>query len=208
MSEPAYTVIGHPKTRAMRVLWAVEELGLRHRREPVQPRSEEARAAHPSGRVPALRVEEGGETTTLVDSAAILAFLADRHGALTHPPGTLARARQDAAMQFAVCEMDAVLWVLAKHGFALPEDRRVPAIKETARREAQRAERELQTLLGDGPYLAGDAFTIADIMAAHCVRWGVLARVPVGSQRVRDWAAALAERPAYRRAAAEPMPAA
>jgi glutathione S-transferase len=202
MSQPAYTVIGHAKSRALRVLWAMEELGLPYAHVPALPRSEEARAADPAGRIPSLRIEEDGETATLTDSVAILTHLADRHGGLGHPAGTLARARQDAATQFVVSEMDAVVWALAKHAFALPEERRVPAVKDTLRWEAQRAERELETRLGDRPFLAGDALTVPDILAVHCLGWAAAAKVPVGSERARAWAAALAERPAHRRASA------
>lgn len=202
MNEPAYTVIGHPKTRALRVLWAMEELGLPYGHEPAMPRSEEALAADPAGRIPVLRVEEAGGTATIPDSVAILTYLADRHGGLGHPAGTLARARQDAATQFVLCEMDAVLWALAKHAFVLPEDRRVPEAKDSLRWEAQRAERELERRLGEADFLAGDALTVPDILAAHCVRWAVAAKVPTGSERVRAWAGRLAERPAHRRATA------
>lgn len=204
MTEPAYTVIGHPQSRALRVLWALEELGLPHRRVPAKPRSDEARAADPEGRIPVLMVEEDGDTTALSDSVAILTYLADRHGGLAHPPGTLARARQDAATQFVVCEMDAIVWALAKHAFVLPEERRVPAIKDSLRWEAQRAEAELERRLGEGAFLAGDALTVPDILAAHCVLWSAKAKVPVGSERIRRWAASLMDRPAHRRALAEP----
>lgn len=202
MSHPTYTVIGHSRTRALRVLWALEELGLPYGHTPAAPRSDEARASHPSGRIPVLAVEEGGEATSIPDSVAILTHLADRHGGLGHPAGTTARARQDAATQFVVCEMDAPLWTLAKHAFALPEARRVPAIKETARWEVRRAERELEEWLGDAPFLSGDAPGVPDILAAHCVLWAVAAKVPEGPPTVRAWAASLADRAAYRRAAA------
>ena len=202
MSEPRYTVIGHAASRAMRVLWALEEMGLPHDHVPALPRSAEARAADPEGKIPALRVGEGGSETVLTDSVAILTHLADRHGALTHPPGTLRRARQDAATQFVVCEMDAVLWTLAKHSFVLPEERRVPEVKDALRREAGEAERALERRLGEGPFLAGEALTVPDILAAHCVGWAIAAKVPPGSERVRDWARGLRERPAHRRAAA------
>ena len=202
MSEPDYTVIGHAASRAMRVLWALEELGLPYDHVPAAPRSEEARAASPDGKIPALRVREAGSEAVLTDSVAILTYLADRHGALTHPPGTSARARQDAATQFVVCEMDAVLWALAKHSFVLPEERRVAEVKDTLRWEAGEAERALERRLGGGPFLAGDALTVPDILAAHCVGWAVKAKVPPASERVRDWAAGLRGRPAHARAAA------
>ena len=52
-----YKVIGFPKTRAFRVLWMLEELGLDYDVDPVKPRSEEAKAYNPSGKVPVLLVD-------------------------------------------------------------------------------------------------------------------------------------------------------
>ena len=202
MDQPRYTVIGHADSRAARVLWAMEEIGLRYDHVPALPRSEEARAADAEGKIPLLRVREGDREETISDSVAIVTHLADRHGALTHPPGTLARARQDAMTQFVVCEMDAVLWALAKHSFVWPRERRVPAVKDALRGEAGEAERALERRLGEGAFLAGDALTVPDILAAHCIGWAIKAKVPPGSERARDWARGLRDRPAYRRAAA------
>jgi glutathione S-transferase len=122
-----YQVIGVPKTRAFRVLWTLEELGQSYDLVPAQPQSAEARAANPSGKVPAL-VEDGESIT---DSVAIITYLADKHGALTAPAGTLARAKQDAITNMVIDEMDAILWTAARHSFILPEDRRVPEIKDS-----------------------------------------------------------------------------
>ena len=203
MGDPDYTVhrpCRQPRDGACCGCW--RSWACPTRTSPPTPRSEEAVAASPEGKVPVLRVAEAGETATLTDSVAIVTYLADRHGALTHPPGSLGRARQDAATQFVVCEMDAVLWALAKHAFVLPEERRVPAAKDALRWEAGRAEEALERLLDGAPYLAGEALTVPDLLAAHCVGWAIKAKVPPGSERVRAWAAALRERPAYARAAA------
>ena len=96
--------------------------------------------------------------------------------------------------------MDAVLWTLAKHSFVFPEERRVPEIKDSLRWEAGRAERELERRLGGGDWLAGEAMTVPDLLAAHCVGWAESAKVAPGSERARAWAAALRRRPAYARA--------
>ena len=84
-----YTVIGTTKSRALRVLWMLEELEQPYDHIPAGPRSDEARRHSPSGKVPALLVD--GEAIT--DSVAIMTFLADRHAALTFPAGTVERAR-------------------------------------------------------------------------------------------------------------------
>ena len=55
------------------------------------PHSEQVLARNPSGKIPVL--VDGG--TTVTDSTAIMTYLADRHGRLTFPAGTVERARQD-----------------------------------------------------------------------------------------------------------------
>ena len=49
-----YTLIGSPKTRAFRVLWALEELGQDHQIEAEPPRSELVSQYNPTGKVPVL----------------------------------------------------------------------------------------------------------------------------------------------------------
>ncbi len=162
-----YTLIGSLKTRAVRVLWCLEELGADYDLLDAPPRSPEMLAANPSGKCPALK--SGDEV--IIDSAAICAYLADKHEALTHKPGSIARARQDSAMHFALDEMDGVCWTAAKHRFVLPEDRRVAGVEASCAFEFSRSMDILSQRLGDQPYLAGDDFTIADIIAVHCANW-------------------------------------
>jgi len=45
-----YTLIGNPKNRSFRVLWALEELGQPYSLEPAHPQSDGMRAANPSGK--------------------------------------------------------------------------------------------------------------------------------------------------------------
>ena len=85
-----YKVIGTPQTRAFRVIWMLEELELPYELVPAPPRSEGVVAFNPSGKVPVL-IDNG---TPITDSTAIIQYLADKHGQLTHPAGTLERARQ------------------------------------------------------------------------------------------------------------------
>ena len=189
------TVIGHARTRTLRVLWALEEMGLPYDYVPATPRSPEAVAASPTGKVPVLVAD--GETIT--DSVAILHFLADREGRLTHPAGTAARARQDALTFRVMDEVEAPLWLIARHTFALPEDRRLPAVKDSARLDAAEA---LAALPAPEEFAAGDAFTVADIVLAHCIRWATNAKVDPIPDALSAYAARMAERPAFARAAA------
>lgn len=191
-----YTVIGNLRSRTLRVVWALEEIGLDYELDPAPPQSETARAHNPSGKVPALVVD--GEVLT--DSVAIVQFLADRHGALTCPAGTIERGRQDGVTQFAVDEVDGALWTASKHRFVLPEALRVPAVKQTARAEFARAMATLERRLGDREFVMGTRFTVPDLILGHCAGWAAAAKFDLPGGPVGDYFARVRARPALARA--------
>ncbi len=191
-----YTVIGTPKSRALRVLWMLEELGEPYEHVPASPRSDEARRYSPSGKVPAL-VVDGAPIT---DSVAIMTYLADRHGRFTYPAGTLDRARQDAFTNLVVDELDAVLWTAARHSFILPEDMRLPAIKDSLKWEFGQSHARLGAQLDGKPFLMGDEMTVPDMLLAHCVRWAGNAGFPLTDARIIDHKDRMISRPAFVRA--------
>lgn len=192
----AYTVIGNAASRAARVLWMLEELGLPFEHIDVKPRSDMVNRFNPSGKVPVLLVD--GQPVT--DSTAILTFLADSTGRMTEPAGTLARARQDALTQTVLDEFDAVLWVAARHSFILPPEHRVPAVKDSLRFEFERNQRIFVQRLGEGPFLLGAAMTVPDIILAHCGHWARAAKFEIVEPRLIDYMDRLLARPAFARA--------
>lgn len=162
-----YKVVGHPRSRTLRVLWALEELGQDWELLLAKPQDENARAYNVSGKVPSMEVD--GQVIN--DSVAIMTYLADTHGALTYPAGSQERARQDSFTQFACDEVDQPLWTAAKHRFALPKEVRVPQVKETARFEWDRACAILGKRMGERPFVMGDRMTVPDIVLGHCAGW-------------------------------------
>ncbi|MGA0963480.1 MAG: glutathione S-transferase family protein [Paracoccaceae bacterium] len=194
-----YTVVGSRTNRTFRVLWALEELGLEYDHKPYAVRSPEALEHSPTGKLPALIAE--GELIT--DSAAIITFLADRHGGLTFPAGSVQRAKQDALLHRVNDEIDAVLWTAARHSFILPEVERVPAVKESLKLEFARSLDRLMEQI-DGPYLMGDTMTIPDIILAHCGGWAYNAKFPLENEAFKTYTKRLRERDAFKRAAALP----
>ncbi len=191
-----YKLIGSKKSRSFRVLWALEEIGLDYELITASPRSAEVLELNPSGKVPAFLVGD----TVLLDSVAIVQFLADKHQQLTFPAGSIERAQQDSFMQFACDEMDGTLWTAARNTFVLPEEKRVPEIKDTLRWEFGRSMKTLAARLGDRKWLMGDTFTVADIVAAHCGTWARNAKFEIGQQVVEDYIDRAITRPGYRQA--------
>lgn len=193
----SYKIMGFPRTRAFRVIWMLEELGQSYDIDPAMPASDAAKAVNPSGKVPAL-VDDG---QVIPDSVAICTYLADKHGACTHPAGTIERAQQDSFTQFCVDEVEGALWTHAKHTFALPEALRIDAVKETAGQEFALAMSRLEARMGDGPYVTGETFTVPDLLLAHCSNWArMLPQWPVESERLQTYFKGLVKRPAHLRA--------
>ncbi|WP_428646660.1 glutathione S-transferase family protein [Roseibium sp.] len=189
-----YKIIGFPRTRAMRVIWMLEELGEPYELDPAMPHSDTVMALNPCGKVPVLIDGDA----VLTESVAICTYLADKHGKLTFPPGTPERARQDSFTQFGVDVLEGALWTAAKNSFIHPEEVRVPAIKDVCKMEFARGLRTLEQRLGDGPYVMGDTFTIADILIGNCLGWAMVAKfeLPVEGP-VHDYFTRLRERPAF-----------
>lgn len=193
-----YTVIGTTGSRALRVLWLLEELGEPYEHVKAEPRSEGVVAFNPAGKVPVLIVDG----TPVTDSTAILQFLADRHGRFTHAAGSLERARQDSLTQFLLDEFDAALWMAARHSFILPEELRMAGIKNTLRWEFEHSQRTLVARMGEGDFVMGEVMTVPDIILTHCLTWALAAKFPIVEHRLSDYLARMRARPAYLRAQA------
>lgn len=188
-----YTVVGAVKSRAFRVMWMLEEMGIAYDHNPAAPRSDEAKKFNPSGKIPVL--VDGDDVLT--DSVAIMTYLGDKHGKLTAPAGTPARARQDALTFWLIDEFDAILWAAAKHSFIFPEESRVPEIKDSLKSEFVRSANLLAERI-EGPYLCGDSITHADILATHCINWSIGAGFPRVNDKLGNWAKTMRDRTAFK----------
>ena len=194
-----YEVIGGVKSRTLRVLWMLEEIGQPYTHVPALPQSDEVTRFSPAGKIPLL-VADG---VPISDSVAIMTYLGDRHGALTYPAGTIDRARQDSLTQFIIDEFDQLLWMAAKHSFVLPEEQRRPEVKDSLKWEFERSQKALiPRMAEDAEFLMGDKMTIPDILLAHCGGWAVGAKFPIVEPLFRDYVSRMRDRPAFARALA------
>jgi glutathione S-transferase len=191
-----YKVIGSLRTRTLRVLWVLNELGHPFEHVPAGPASAEAKALNPSGKVPVLLDGDA----VLTDSTAIIQYLADKHGKLTFPAGTIDRARQDGFTQMILDEIDGALWTAARHSFVLPEEMRIAEIKPSLKWEFARSLSRLSMQLGDKAFLMGGTMTIPDVILAHCLGWAMSADFPVEDPNLQAYAARLRDRAAFRAA--------
>lgn len=189
MSEfTVHSVPGSPFGRA--VLAALEEKGAAYRLVPLAPgssKSPEHLARHPFGRVPVL--EHDG--LMLYETQAILRYL-DR--VLPQPQLTPADPRQAARMDQVMNVSDWYLFqgvgnvigfqrIVGPRFMGLTPDE---AVIQAAMPRARTVFAELARLLGEQPFMAGEALTLADLHAAPQV--GFLSMTP-------EWATLTAPHP-------------
>jgi glutathione S-transferase len=174
------TLYGTPNSRSTRAAWALEEARADYEFIKIDLRNGEGRtpeylSVNPGGKVPAL-VEDG---FVLTESAAIVTYIGDRYpdSQLTPPTGTQERGLYGQWCFFAMTELEQPLWTMAKHQFALPEDWRVPAVIDTAKKEFAVALKIFETGLGEKPFILGDIFSGADILLALTLGWASKAGV-------------------------------
>jgi len=194
---------GYRNGRSLRALWALEEIGAAYEYVEVDVMHGEGRKPsflkiNPGGKVPVL--DDGG--TIVTESAAICIHLAEKYpeSGLLPTAGTTERTECYKWISFVLTELDALLWTIAKHRFALPKERRVPAVIDCASWEFEAAVKILAAGLGDRAYLVGESFTVADILAGHILLWAKSARLELGSDSLTGYLNALTTRVAFARA--------
>ena len=194
-----YKVLGSPTSRAIRVLWMLEELGEAYEVVNAKPHSDEVRQHNPTGRIPVLIDGD----LVLTDSAAICLYLGDKHANMGMGATSLAeRAKMDAWMLFIQSELEMPLWNKMKHRMILSDDLRVD-VGPWAKWEFDRDVIALETRLAGNEFAMGERFTSVDIILAHTLNWARNAKFGPLPEAVNTYADAALSRPALARARGE-----
>ncbi len=198
---------GSPRTRANRVMWLLEEMGLEYElreafEKPGDPPTEEVQRLNPNAKVPVL---VSGDFV-MWESLAINLHLVDRHG------GDLAAKSQ--AGKAAVLQW--TLWTateLEPRVLEVSRNRLPQLDREPDEARAQEAERDLLptlqvldgALAGSGHLVEG-RFTVADVNVAAVLAPGLPSRVNFARvPNVEKWINDCVRRPAARNVFARAM---
>lgn len=163
-----------PMTRAGRVRFALEELGVPYELVRLDPSKKETRAPgylkiHPLGHVPAVTDGE----LTIFESAAIVMYLADKHPekGLAPPIGSPLRGLYYQWCVFTIAEMEGPLVTLFEQG-KLPEGERSQAAIDRAKATWRKVVGVVEAALAGRDYLVGDSFSAADLLVGASLGWG------------------------------------
>ncbi|WP_405224499.1 glutathione S-transferase family protein [Lentisalinibacter sediminis] len=187
----------NPQSRGRIVRWMLEEVGAPYATEILEygttMKSPEYLAINPMGKVPAIRHGE----TVVTECAAICAYLADAfpEAGLVPPPAE--RGAYYRWLFFAAGPLESAI-VNAALGFEVPEDKRMTVGYGTK----DHALDAIETAIADSPYVAGDAFSAADVYVGAQIAFGLQFGTVPKRDSFAAYVARATDREAYRRAVA------
>jgi glutathione S-transferase len=199
-------IYGWKKSRTVRCMWVLEELGLEYEQIPLNPHAGETRtpeylALNPAGKIPTL-VHDG---FVLSETVAINWYLASSFPGTLLPPGLQAQAQTQQWTSWALSDLEPHLVGIMREG------RRPSGQIDATRVEAAHAEihKLLETVLepqlGRGEWLLPSGFTLADLNVAAVASSMQVFNVNLDRHpNVAGWLKRCFARPAFQRAQQRP----
>jgi GSH-dependent disulfide-bond oxidoreductase len=196
-----------PTPNGHKVHIALEELGIPYTIVPVAiGKGEQFRpeflAITPNHRIPAIVDSDGpgGKRFTLFESGAILIYLAEKAGRLI-PRDPAARY---ICLQWVMFQMGGVGPMFGQYGhFHSYAPEKIPYAMERYANEVKRLHRVLDKRLGEAEWLAGDEYSIADIITYPWLRFPERRDIDFADYpNVKRWFEAIDARPAVQRGVA------
>jgi GSH-dependent disulfide-bond oxidoreductase len=196
-----------PTPNGHKVHIALEELGIPYTIVPVAiGKGEQFRpeflAITPNHRIPAIVDPDGpgGKRFTLFESGAILIYLAEKAGRLI-PRDPAARY---ICLQWVMFQMGGVGPMFGQYGhFHSYAPEKIPYAMERYANEVKRLHRVLDKRLGEAEWLAGDEYSIADIITYPWLRFPERRDIDFADYpNVKRWFEAIDARPAVQRGVA------
>lgn len=154
-------------------------------------------AVHPHGYVPAL--EDDG--VTLIESSAICMYLTDRYGEgknLAPKPGTIERGKYYEWMVYIPATVDPCLEAIMFNTMFLPEDKRDPKLVARMKKTwSTKIEPRFVAALTKSPFMLGETFTTADVVAGNALAWARMAGALGDDPAIARYLEAVSQRPGF-----------
>jgi glutathione S-transferase len=195
-------------SNVQKVLWTCTELDIKFERVdvggPFGGNKEPAYLAmNPNGLVPT--VEDNG--LIIWESNTILRYLAaTRGGERLHPKDPAQRTQVERWMDWQIASLNPSMATMLFGYYRTPVEKRDPAALEAARLRGVELWTMVENHLDRRSYIAGEAFTFADICLGIFVhRWHVFPIERPSLPRLKTWYDRVAERPGFKTHIAIPI---
>lgn len=180
------TVYHLPRSRSMRVLWLLEELGLPYTVDsldyvPGKFGGDDYTKIHPLNKVPAIKDGD----MVMFESVAIMQYILAKYA-----DGKLAPAVDDPEygpylqwLHYGESTLAPVIAMLMYQRHFFPKDKRSKDVEKWAEAELVKVFSMLETQLGDHDYILKSGFSAADISVGYCL---LLARLAQAHDQITD----------------------
>jgi glutathione S-transferase len=193
-------------SRGLRVLWLLEELGLpydlvTYDRTKAFGAPPELARIHPLGKSPV--IVDG--YLVLAESATILRYIHDRHGAgrFTPPTGTPAHALHEEWLDYVESSagLPVMVTLLGARTGGLSD-----GMTAFAEGQAKKTLDYIAGGIGDGPFLMGEQLTLADMQMSYMLAIADLAGMLAGYPQITAYLERLEQQPGFEKATARGGP--
>ncbi len=187
---------GISASRAIRSIWAIEEVGIEYEHVPTHfiedSKAPEYLAVNPNGRIPTL---VDGDLV-LFESMAINLYLASTYGEKIYPTAPADQARAAQWSFWGITEIEPLQMQIVAQKFFTPEEKKNPKVIESAAKGLERPFAVLDAELAQREFLLGDSFSIADLNVAGVMLLLQMVEHDYSSHHnVKRWADACYARP-------------
>jgi glutathione S-transferase len=179
----------NPRSRAQIAKWMLDEIGAKYDIVPIdfekrQHKTPEFLKINPAGKLPAL---VDGDTKVF-EAAAIGLYLGDRYPEARLAPaiGAPERGRYLSLMVFSTSQLEPAM------GDASLQ---LPTARQRGWNDYETTKDLIEREIGQGPYLFGQWFTLADIMIASMYVWARMTGRPSGRPAIEAYVDRLLQRP-------------
>jgi glutathione S-transferase len=198
MSDSKLVLCHHPFSRAAAVVWMLEELGLPYELRYVdlkagEQRTPEFRKLNPMGKIPVLLDGD----TVITEAAAIGLYLADRYSL-----GTLA-PRPDEAARGTYLRWSTFPSAVIEPAAMAKGHKWEYGVGQAGFGDFDSMAKSIEVAIGNGPWLLGERFTMADVIFGSTVRYLMGFKMLEGTPATTAYVERLNARPAAKVAAAK-----
>ena len=194
------TIYGVSGSRALRSLWAIEEVGIEYTHVATHffndSKTDEYLAVNPNGRIPAL---VDGDLT-LFESMAINLYLTKKYAPALYPSSDGEQAKAIQWSVWAISEIEPQQMQIVIQKF-FNRDNIDQSVIDSATENVQRPLAVLNEHLADREYLLGDSFSVADLNVAGVMLLMQMIDFDLSAYpNIQNWTSRCYERDALKRA--------
>ncbi|MDC9580590.1 glutathione S-transferase family protein [Xenorhabdus sp. PR6a] len=186
-----------PKSRSLRVLWTLEELGVSYDTIKVDLLNDipSVTSPHSRGKVPFM---VDGDIS-IEETLSICLYLCEKYPEKNFYPTALKeKSIINSWLSFALTDLESPIWNLLKQLIFISEKKRSLELVNYFRKESEQVINQLKFDKGS-EWIAGNNFTLADIFMSHTLLWAKVCGISI-SPAINDYINRATNRASYLKA--------